>query len=516
MPRITHAVLGAAVAAAAIAPASAQAAETNSFGCSANALRLTALGLTIEPAVAKQGAVNCVDENRSLLRLPSNIPLLYADAVPAATVSGEPNTGKQTANSTAGIANARVKPLPSIPQVGQLLNQLVGGVQPIEVPLVGTIDIRQALVGLLGERLDLAPDLLSVGVTNANAVASYDSKGKVQFKGESKVADVKLLGTPVALTDSLDRVVNLIDTANIDLGALLPLNQVRKVGPLASGNQQISRSEEPRVRQAVREAQQRAQAQGLQLIPPALARVKLAANQQEKTADRLTQRALTAHVSLLNQPLLDAVIGEATVTGKDRAEDPLLACTTRRLVLTDVYERKGRVKLEGVADPRFVGKTVGIYFQADGKRVATAKVNKDRGFTTTASLPRKDLRATNKARYQARIGKDRSFNLKLQRRMVVTDTKSADGKVTFTGRVTKPLTKPPTSITVKRRLSCKKWERVGTIKPSSSGSFKLTVKAPPKTDGAVVYRLSSRVHKNTTNKKTYPTYTLPLGVNIKY
>jgi len=70
-------------------------------------------------------------------------------------------------------------------------------------------------------------------------------------------------------------------------------------------------------------------------------------------------------------------------------------------VLIDVLRSKGRVKLLGAANRRYAGQRVTIRFLATGKVVARPLVRRTGLFTATAKLPRKRLRATNKARYQA-------------------------------------------------------------------------------------------------------------------
>jgi hypothetical protein len=160
-----------------------------------------------------------------------------------------------------------------------------------------------------------------------------------------------------------------------------------------------------------------------------------------------------------------------------------------------------------------VGKPVTIRFAATGKDVARATVKPDGSFTTTAPMPPRAIRGTNRARYVARSGKERSLNLKLARRMVVESVKSADGEVTITGRVVKPLAAPAAPIVLKRRVTCSKLETVKTFKPDASGRFRVTTKAP---DGlaATVYRLQTRVRKTASNPKTFPTFTLPRAVDL--
>jgi hypothetical protein len=156
---------------------------------------------------------------------------------------------------------------------------------------------------------------------------------------------------------------------------------------------------------------------------------------------------------------------------------------------------------------------VSIVFSGNGKVVARPKVAKNGSFRATAPMPGARIRGTNRARYFARIGHERSLRLKLMRRMVVSRLASRNGRVTIAGRVVRPLAKPVRTIEVRRRLSCKRWRVVKRIRPGHSGAFRVVLKAP-KGQVASVYRLTTRVRKVTTNPKTYPTFTLPRAVAI--
>ena len=114
----------------------------------------------------------------------------------------------------------------------------------------------------------------------------------------------------------------------------------------------------------------------------------------------------------------------------------MLACTQESLALTNVVQRDGRVRLEGVARQALVGKTVQIELQGTGKMVASALVGASGKFTTTAPLPPVAIRGTNRARYEARVGTLVSLPLKLYRRMYVTRSKSAGTSLRLEGRVT--------------------------------------------------------------------------------
>jgi hypothetical protein len=134
----------------------------------------------------------------------------------------------------------------------------------------------------------------------------------------------------------------------------------------------------------------------------------------------------------------------------------------------------GRVHLVGVADRRLVGRTVDVRFVTlrpgdRGTRVARARVGRDGFFRTTAPLPPRKVRGTNRARYQAVLGRERSLRLKLVRRMALTGVRSANGRVTISGRVTRPLATPARTIVVKRRVSCTRTVVVTRNVPSGDG-----------------------------------------------
>ena len=98
--------------------------------------------------------------------------------------------------------------------------------------------------------------------------------------------------------------------------------------------------------------------------------------------------------------------------------------------------------------------------------------------------------------------------------MIVRSVRSDGGKVTISGRVSRPLGRPARSIRVVRRVSCKHSVVVARVKPRRDGTFRVTVAAPPKTLAAV-YRLGTQVRKNTRNPKLFPTFTLPRAVEVR-
>ena len=235
-------------------------------------------------------------------------------------------------------------------------------------------------------------------------------------------------------------------------------------------------------------------------------------------AHRLTVRVTDSGSPALSAERSFAVTAAAPagdVRGEQSAGDQLLACSDRSIVLEDVVAGARRVSLLGVADRSFAGRTVELFFAATRKVVARAVVGADGRFAATAPLPPKRLRASNAARYEARIGTVRSKSLKLARRMVVTAIRAAGGKVTVSGRVIGPLAKRKAdrAIVLERRVTCSKLERAGVTQPRRDGGFTITVPAPAGGAGAV-YRLRTKVPLRRGSPKVSGTFTLPRTVDF--
>ena len=194
------------------------------------------------------------------------------------------------------------------------------------------------------------------------------------------------------------------------------------------------------------------------------------------------------------------------------AADLVLGCSKRRLVLENVLSRNGRVALSGFADRRLAGRRVAIVFASSGATVAHATVKADGAFATSAPLPPLRVRASNRTRYVATLGSERSLSLKLARRMVVESLVARSGSVTIRGHVVAPLPRKAT-VTVTQRLSCTSFRRVGTTKMRAGGAFTAKVAAPAG-QGAAVYRLMTNVPKRAGSAKLSATYTLPLAVDL--
>jgi hypothetical protein len=544
------------------------------FTCEASAISVSVLGARpLEPVTANKGGDSCVDRTKSLSIKDAGLPLpLVAGSVIAGTSLSGPSGAveKQRALAGAGVSDLSVASLPTLPlqlpavtlpdslrtvhvdlsPLNAVLTKAGGDVTTLLDDVSGTaggatgggggggsgticvlgVCLRQ-VAGLLPSSIDLdvtgavqgllpsgrLPGLELLGVKGATAYAGGQCvNGKPLVDGGSQVSGVRVLGQELPIGALLDRTLTLIDQATIDpskanLGLIQLPSSVTGLG--------LTLDNSPLLRAAVQKA---LDALGdVKVLDPTLARVQVTPGSKTRSGDTVTQRGPTVDITVAGLQLLHAILGEAKAGAENvrcsrsalTTADVTLQCTKRRLVLVDVLEQRRRVMLRGVADQRLAGRTVGIRFTANGRVVAHARVNRNGTFHTTAPLPAARLRGTNAARYQARVGRERSLSLKLRRRMVLSSIRSRNGKVTIAGRVVPPLAAPVETIVLKRRISCKRTEVVRRFKPAADGRFRVTVPAP-RGVGAAVYRLSTHVRKRTRNPKLYPTFTLPRAVEL--
>jgi hypothetical protein len=470
--------------------------------CEASALRARVLSApTIEPAVANRGAT-CQEAGGGGAFAPALPAGLTATVLTASTLLegaiAAPDP-ERTARATGTVADVGVASLPELPI--ELPDPDFSGLGAVNTP-VGRVDLRPALEALIQPRA--LPDVELLRVKAAQADASARCVGGIpRFSGASSLASIAVKGEELGLANAVNETVRLIDSQTIDPSDVDISKIVRPPGVDLSALQAVIQpvlNGLPNI-----------------TVPATIARIRVTPNERIESGTRLIQRALRAEITIAGQQLADVVAGEAIVGVDDincgGVAGLALECTLRRLVLIDVYEHAGRVRLLGAADRRYIGRRVRIRFMADGKTVARPRVRKDGTFRATAPLPDARIRWTNRARYEASIRKQRSMRLKLMRRMLVTEMSSRKGVVTIAGRVVQPLTEPVETVLVKRRVTCERWKVVKRFKPARDGSFRVRLKAPD--DGeAAVYRMNTRVKLYDWFAKTYPTFTLPRYVDL--
>jgi hypothetical protein len=470
-------------AVSALAPAAAPAAAWN---CSANALVGPPVGT---PIAANVGATSCkaASAGGSLPALP--IPLQANLMSARTTLDGSSGpAAQQTAGATGEVASLTV----GVPAGAPISLPTT----TLPVPGMGNVDITSALSSMIPAA---AGPLAAVQVSSATA-SGHCSGGQPALTGSSHILGVTVAGQELPVDQAVTQVVHLtgtLDPSQLSPSALpAPLNQLP-----ASQLQPL-----------------------LDALPPvpfdSPVQVRLTPGSQTRQNGTLTQNGLGLFLAIAGQTVTDLTLGRATISQGDVSCGAVtlaaaqLQCTTRKLALIDVLERKGYARLYGAADRKYIGKRVNVVSSWNGKVVARPTVQHDGTFTAKGALPPMALRHGNRARYQAQIGKEKSLRLKLFRRMLVTKMTSAKGKVTIAGRVTLPLGTPVQSITIKRRVSCTKNVVAKKIHPDSKGRFSVTLGAPP-SGQAAVYRLATKVRKNTHNKKLFPTFTLPRAVALK-
>jgi hypothetical protein len=502
-PLHTLSVIAFAMAGCVVVPSSASAAGWN---CSASVLTGQPTGT---PLAANDGGATCVTASAGGNTPPLPSPLQAGAASANTSLDGPAaDPAAQRATATAQLTGL---------DIGIPTNL------PIDVPttmLLG-VDITSALRALVP-----VPSGPLVGVQAASATASGQcANGSPQLTGSSSTTGVSALGQALPTNQVVQQAVDVVSATTVDPSVLslsslpAPLNSMSSllIQPLLDALPNVA-------------------------VPATVAQVGVTPGTQTVVGDTLTQRGPQLTVTVAGQPLADLALGQASVSsgGVNCARDadrgdvddgdaptggggpggggavPLaqLACTSRKLALIDVLARGGYARLQGVADLRYVGRRVEVVSRWNGKVVARAIVLADGTLQARGALPPKSLRTSNRARYEARIGSERSLDLKLFRRMLVEQMSSSDGDVTIKGRIVGPLGKPRRAITIKRRVSCTKDVTVKAVRPDASGRFAVSIPAPP-TGQAAVYRLQTSVPRSARNPKLFATFTLPRAVELR-
>lgn len=493
---------------AAAAPATADAAG---FGCAASPVRATVLGEVIEP-VRAGSAQACENATQALDALGAP---LAADGVGARTGVGDGKAVAATRLSgfRAGSLAALAPSLPQVPLpdgIGALPVPLPASAQLLGLPSLLTVDATGAARALVQERRlpdvpAAAADLVELG-----AGVACDA-GRAVLDSLARVDGLRALGQALPADRAVDTAVpiapaQLVDFSTLDVGAIaLP-------GGLSL--------DDPVVGPVVRAALESAVA-GLPAlaVPAEVARVVVEPPARDGDADSLRQLGPRVRVSALGRELVDVTLGDALVSALcdplaavaapapdvSPATELALSCARSDVVLTDVVEKDGRVKLLGLADARFVGRTVDLVLTSSGERVASAVVGPDGWFRTRAPLPPRAIRFTNRARYQAVIDGERSLALKLHRRMRITRMRPLDGVLTITGRIYGD--RGDDRVVITRREDCTRDVEVTTVRPGRDGRWRVRLPIPEGVDAAT-YRATTTVLKGAREKR-FRTFTLP-------
>jgi hypothetical protein len=487
-------------------------AHARDFNCDASAARLQLGGqATVEPITANRGEATCKEVKSQTKQTVG--PVTLGALIAETTV---PKASEANAQGGLGLVSVSADALAALPiPTLDAIDQLPAVPLPANplLPTGLTIDIRPAVKSLVGG-LKTGP-LLELAGSLANAHARCDGSNPV-LSGDTQTVGLKVLGQEIPTNAVVNQALTVfngqtIDPSKLDLSQIVLPPGLSFTDPLLGAVLQ----------NAVKDA--------LAALPPitlpaSILNLSVKPSSQVKADGGLTQQGLSVSLALAGQPVLSLVAGEArvsvdsvkcTVTTPAGEVAPVtaipqqaLSCGTRRLALINVLDRGSYVAIYGAADKRLAGKRVLIRSKADGgKVVARPRVNKYGLFHAKAPLPPERYRYTNNARYIAVHGSDKSLNLKLHRRMVFTSIRSAHGKVTLSGIVTKPWTDDRT-IVIRRRLTCREQKIVARVHPDSTGRFKVTLKAPKNGDVGV-YRATTMVAFPDPSAPDFRTYTLP-------
>jgi hypothetical protein len=507
-----HSVVGGFVACL-LALLSASAAHARDFNCDASALRLSLGGqATVEPITANRGSSACKEVKSQTKQTigPVTLGALYAE-------TAVPNAGAAQAQAGLGLVSVSADPLAALP-IPTL--DAIDQIPPVPLPANPllpsglTIDIRPAVKSLVSG-LKTGP-LLQLAGSVATADAKCDGSTP-KLSGHTETVGLTVLGQEIPTNAIVNQALTVFDGQTIDLSKL-DLSKIVLPPALSFTDPLLGTVVQNVVKTALASAPPIT-------LPATLLNLSIKPQSQTITDGGLTQQGLSVSLSLAGQKILDLVAGEArvsvdsvkcTVQTPQGAVAPVkvvqeeaLSCSSRRLALLDVIDRGDYVAIYGAADKRLAGKRVAIRSKADGGRiVARPRVSKNGLFRAKAPLPPQRYRYTNTARYMAVHGADKSLNLKLHRRMSFTSVRSAHGKVTLSGVVTRPWTSPTDTIVIRQRLTCRKQIVVARVRPDANGRFSVTLKAPKNGDVGV-YRATTIVAYPDADAPDFRTYTLP-------
>ncbi|HVL97495.1 MAG TPA: hypothetical protein VM266_16690 [Solirubrobacteraceae bacterium] len=507
--------IAAVVVAAAVvaAPASARA---DGFACSASAVRGAVLGQATEPVRAGSPAA-CPADSGALA--PLEHPLGGDGASARTGMAGEQATATSSVSGLrAGSLAALAPELPRVALpagIGALSVPLPPAAQLLGLPAVVTVDATRAAQALVPDRTLAAVPLVAAGTVHLGVGAACRA-GRAVLDSVAVVERLAALGQDLPTDRPLDTAVPLTPAQVVDFSRL-DADAVDLPGGLSLDDPVTG----PLLRQALEAAIAGLPAAS---VPAAVGRVVVEPAAREDGGDALRQLGPRIRVEALGREVADLRLGDVLVSAAgvvcappagppapqpqpdlSPATELALRCAPSDVVLTDVVEKDGQVKLVGIAGAQYVGRTVDLVLTHTGERVATAVVEPDGWFRARAPLPPNRIRWTNDARYQASIDSERSLALKLHRRMRLSRLKPGEDTVTIAGRIYGPMA--GARVVISRREACTQDVRLATVKPDPDGRWRVTL---PKPQGvpAATYRATTLVRRPG-GVNRFRTFTLP-------
>jgi hypothetical protein len=203
---------------------------------------------------------------------------------------------------------------------------------------------------------------------------------------------------------------------------------------------------------------------------------------------------ITIKVTPAGAPAPPTAAGSSTVL-------KLGPCPAGELTLLNVRRVGSRVLLTGLAERTLAGAPVNIV--EGGVVIARPKIQRDGTVRVRVPIPSK--RGGRVLRYQAQLGRLRSRNVRLKRKMITTSAKLQNGKIVIKGRVVgapKRGTRPLVRLLARKRGCGTRNTQIGRARLRSDGTFR--VSGPPLAGVDVaVYQARTRLHRKNT------TYSLP-------
>ena len=197
-----------------------------------------------------------------------------------------------------------------------------------------------------------------------------------------------------------------------------------------------------------------------------------------------------AAVAVAVKPLSKPVPRPAARRSGLRAAAMMLACGRATIVLTDVQLSRSRVAITVATSLSLAGRKLKIHLVGASAALATVAVPANGLIPLTVSAPAHS--SSGNGEYYATVGSRRSANVALLRRLTVNPLRIARGRITISGRVVTPLTRPATNVTVRRRVACGQFVRVARRKPRADGTFAVTLSAST-TARAALYTVTTQV-----------------------
>ena len=166
------------------------------------------------PVSANRGQPACRTASAGAVTPASPLPLTFSALSAETRLDGPADSpAGQTAFAAGGLADIRVKSLPALPIA--LPDPSFEDMDAIEIPGVGTVDLRPALEALVIPRQLPDVDLVRVQGARAEATARCVD-GAAQLTSASSVSRLTVNGLDVGADGATSQTVTLIDTEGID------------------------------------------------------------------------------------------------------------------------------------------------------------------------------------------------------------------------------------------------------------------------------------------------------------